>query len=178
MQRMNTTTSLNLAGASSGNGHGQVEHIECNQILPLSGARGEFGQLRIEAEELHRELAETRTRASLAEQRVADLTAMLDDMREQRDRWLAQADRLSSVLTDQQRKAPRWWPWRRSTRDVARLQITHVRDNSNRSEKRLEVSTQSTGPRCLASYAACREMTYRPLLYAPIAVSYSGHENI
>jgi hypothetical protein len=37
-----------------------------------------------------------------------------------------------------------------------------------RSEKRLEVSTQSTGPRCLASYAACREMTYRPLLYAPM----------
>jgi hypothetical protein len=90
---------------------------------------GEFGQLRIEAEELHRELGETRTRAALAEQRVADLTAMLDDMREQRDRWLAQADRLSSVLTDQQRKAPRWWPWRRSTRDAARLQITHVRDN-------------------------------------------------
>ena len=30
-----------------------------------------------------------------------------------------------------------------------------------RAEKRLEVSTQSTGPRCLASYAACREMTYR-----------------
>jgi hypothetical protein len=50
-------------------------------------------------------------------------------MREQRDRWQAQADRLSSVLTDQQRKAPRWWPWRRSTRDAARLQITHVRDN-------------------------------------------------
>ena len=91
----------------------------------------QFGQLRIEAEELHRELAETRTRASLAEQRVADLTALLDDMREQRDRWQAQADRLSSVLTDQQRKAPRWWPWRRSTRDAARLQITHVRENSS-----------------------------------------------
>jgi hypothetical protein len=59
----------------------------------LSGTRREFGQLRIQVEELHRELAETRTRASLAEQRVADLTAMLDDMREQRDRWQAQFDR-------------------------------------------------------------------------------------
>jgi hypothetical protein len=64
----------------------------------LSGARGEFGQLRIEAEELHRELAETRTRSSLAEQRVADLTALLDDMREQRDRWQAQQSGTRSSL--------------------------------------------------------------------------------
>ena len=95
----------------------------------LSGTRGEFGQLRIETEEQHQDLAENLMGASLAEQRVADLTAMLDDMREQRDRWQVQAERMSSALTDQRRKAPRWWPWRRSTRDGARLQITHVRDN-------------------------------------------------
>ena len=95
----------------------------------LSGARAELGQLRIDAAQLHREFAETRERASRAEQQVADLTAMLDDVREQRDRWQAQVDRLSSALTDQQRKPPRWWRWRRSTRDEARPQITHVRDN-------------------------------------------------
>ena len=126
---MNTTTSFTLADAASGTGMLKSSILSAIKSCRLSGARGEFGQLRIEAEELHRELAETRTRASLAEQRVADLTAMLDDMREQRDRWQAQADRLSSVLTDQQRKAPRWWPLRRSTGDAARLQITHVRDN-------------------------------------------------
>ena len=126
---MNTTTSFTLADASSGTGMLKSSILSAIKSCRLSGARGEFGQLRIEAEELHRELAETRTRASLAEQRVADLTAMLDDMREQRDRWQVQAERMSSALTDQRTKAPRWWPWRRSTGDAARLQITHVRDN-------------------------------------------------
>ena len=96
----------------------------------LSGARAELGQLRIEAVQLHRDLAETLERASRAEQRVADLTTMLNDMREQRDRWQAQADRLSSALTER-RKSPQWWRWRRSTWDEARPQITHVRDNSS-----------------------------------------------
>jgi len=95
----------------------------------VNGTRGEFGQLRIETEELRRELTETRTRASVAEQRLADLTTMLNDIREQRDRWQAQADRLSSVLTDQGRRRPRWWPWRRLKRDDTRLRIIHMRDN-------------------------------------------------
>jgi uncharacterized coiled-coil DUF342 family protein len=94
----------------------------------VSSARAEFRQLRIEAAQLHRKLAETRAQATLAEQRMADLTAMLDDMREQRDRWQAQVDRLSSALTDQRRKAPSWWRWQRSTRGDAPPQITHVRD--------------------------------------------------
>jgi hypothetical protein len=126
---MNTTTSLTLADAASATGMVKSSIWSAIKSCRLSDARGEFGQLRIEAAQLHRELAETRARASLAEQRVADLTAMLDDMREQRDRWQAQVDRLSSALTDQRRKAPRWWRWQRSTRHDARPQITHVRDN-------------------------------------------------
>jgi chromosome segregation ATPase len=127
---MNTTTSsFTIADAASGTGMLKSSILSAIKSCRLNGARGEFGQSRIEAEELHRELAETRTRASLAEQRVADLTAMLDDVREQRDRWQAQANQLSSALTDQLRKAPRWWRWRRSTRVEALPQITHVRDN-------------------------------------------------
>ena len=95
----------------------------------LSGARTKSRRLRTEAAELHRELAETRARASLAEARVAALTAMLADMREQRDRWEAEAARLSSALTDQRKKVPRWWRWRRSTRDDGRLQIPDMRDD-------------------------------------------------
>src|SRR5262245_32289506 len=97
--------------------------------IRVNGTRGEVGQLRIETEDLRRELAETRARASAAEQRVADLTAMLTDIREQRDRWHAQADRLGSALTDQAKWASRWWPWRRVKRYDIRLQITHMRDN-------------------------------------------------
>jgi hypothetical protein len=114
---MNTTTSLTLADTASTTGMVKSRIWSAIKSCRLGGARGEFG---------HRELAETRARA--AEQRVADLTAMLDDMREQRDRWHAQVDRLSSALTDQRRKAPRWWRWQRSTRGDARPQITHVRD--------------------------------------------------
>src|ERR1700738_2945396 len=89
---MNTTTSFTLADAASGTGMLKSSILSAIKSCRLSGARGEFGQLRIEAEELHRELGETRTRAALAEQRVADWTAMLDDMREQRDRWQARAE--------------------------------------------------------------------------------------
>ena len=128
---MNTTTSLSLAEAASATGMVKSGILSAIKSCCLSGARAEVGQLRIEVAQLHRELAETRERASRAEQRVADVTAMLDDLREQRDRWQAQADRLSSALTDQRRKSPRWWRWRRSTRDEARPQITHVRDNSS-----------------------------------------------
>jgi hypothetical protein len=76
---MNTTTSLTLADAASGTGMLKSSILSAIKSCRLSGTRGEFGQFRIEAEELHRELAETRTRASLAEQRVADLTTLLDD---------------------------------------------------------------------------------------------------
>jgi len=126
---MNSTTSLTLAEPASATGMVKSGILSAIKSCRFSGARVELGQLRIEAVQLHRDLAETRERAFRAEQRVADLTTMLNDMREQRDRWQAQADRLSSALTDQQRKPPRWWRWRRSTRDEARPQITHVRDN-------------------------------------------------
>ena len=97
--------------------------------IRVNGTRGEFAQLRMQTEELRRELAETRARASAAEQRVTDLTAMLTDIREQRDRWQVQADRLGSALTDQAKRASRWWPWRRVKWDDTRLQITYMRDN-------------------------------------------------
>jgi hypothetical protein len=71
---MNTTTSMILADAASGTGMVKSSVLSAIKSCRLSGARGEFGQLRIEAAELHREL-------------------------------------------------------RRSTRDDARPQITHLRDN-------------------------------------------------
>jgi hypothetical protein len=131
---MNTTTSLTLPDGASGTGMAKSSIFSAIKSCRLGGTRHEFGQLRSEAAELHRELAEARTRASLAEQRVADLTAMLDDMREQRDKWHAQADRLSSALTDRPRKARRWWQWRRSIRDIARPQITDMRENPSNSK--------------------------------------------
>jgi len=81
MECMDTTTSLPPTGSTPGTGRLKSSILSAITSCRVNGARGEFGQLRIETEELRRELAETRTRASVAEQRVADLTAMLDDSR-------------------------------------------------------------------------------------------------
>ena len=67
----------------------------------LSGLRDELGQWRIEAAELHRVYApaganvELRIRLALADERLSDLKARLDDTRQQRDRWQPQAERLA-----------------------------------------------------------------------------------
>jgi len=129
MEYMDTTTSLSPIDSAHGTGRLKSSILSAITSCRVNGTRGEFGQLRIETEELRRELAETRTRSSVAEQRVADLSTMLNDIREQRDRWQAQADRLGSLLTDQGRRGPRWWRWRRPKRNETRLQITDMREN-------------------------------------------------
>ena len=53
-------------------------------------------------------LAAVRMRADLAEQRLADLREALRDMREQRDKWRAVAERL------QWAERKRWWSFRRA----------------------------------------------------------------
>jgi hypothetical protein len=125
MECMDTMTSVPATDSMAATGRFRSSILSA---IRVNGTRGEIGQLRIETEELRRQLAETRARASAAEQRVLDLTAMLTDIREQRDRWQAQADRLGSALTDQAKRASRWWPWRRLKRDDTRLQIMHMRD--------------------------------------------------
>jgi len=98
MECMDTTTSLSPIDSAHGTGRLKSSILSAITSCRVNGTRGEFGQLRIETEELRRELAETRTRSSVAEQRVADLSTMLNDIREQRDRWQAQADRLGSLF--------------------------------------------------------------------------------
>jgi hypothetical protein len=111
----------------------------------ISGTRDDLGQWHIEAVELHRifppvasaaepadaahqyadaaVIAEANARASLAEQRLSELKVMLDDMRQDRDRWVAesvawrsQAEASQRLLTDQRERQPQsWWQWLRST---------------------------------------------------------------
>ena len=129
MECMDTTMSLPPTDSAPRMGRLKSSILSAITSCRVNGTRSDFGQLLIETEEMRRELAETRTRASVAEQRMADLTAMLNDIREQRDRWQAQADRLGSLLTDQGKRAPRWWRWRRPKRNETRLQITDMREN-------------------------------------------------
>jgi excisionase family DNA binding protein len=92
----------------------------------LTGTKDALGQWRIEPAELHRvyapaqrngadnnarhgataALVEAQHRAELAEQRLAMLTLVLEDLRVQRDKWQQQAERLA--LTDARAQRP-WW---------------------------------------------------------------------
>ncbi len=97
----------------------------------ISAGRDEFGQWAIEPCELHRvypaiaddtdmgngageravtvdatAVAEANARAALSEARISDLKSMLDDVREQRDRWQQQVERLTALAITDQRKEP------------------------------------------------------------------------
>src|SRR6202040_1863859 len=95
----------------------------------ISAGRNEFGQWAIEPCELHRvypaltdesgtengtgeravtegetALGQAKARAALAEARLSDFKTMLDDIREQRDCWQQQAERLAALAITDQRK--------------------------------------------------------------------------
>jgi hypothetical protein len=113
----------------------------------ISGTKDEFGQWCIEPCELHRVyppltdvtdsnhaeeraviggdigvLAEATLRAALAEERLLDLKAMLEEMRggaeelkRDRDEWRTQAQALRLALPKPEPKPQTWWQWLRST---------------------------------------------------------------
>jgi hypothetical protein len=58
-----------------------------------------------------RERAELEARARIAEERVADMKAQMEELRRQRDAWQEQAERLA--LAPPKPEARRWWPWGR-----------------------------------------------------------------
>ena len=51
-------------------------------------------------------LAEANAGAALAEARLSDFKTMLEDIREQRDRWQQQAERVAALAITDQRKEP------------------------------------------------------------------------
>ena len=69
----------------------------------------------VQVAELRAELQAERIRVAGLQERLADKDATVADLREDRDRWRAQAERL--VLTDQREEAKkptrRWWQLRR-----------------------------------------------------------------
>jgi hypothetical protein len=56
-------------------------------------------------------VAELRTRLTLAEERLSELKAMLEDMRRDRDAWREQAQ---TRLLPAPAARMSWWPWRRT----------------------------------------------------------------
>ncbi len=117
-----------LAAAATATGLNKTTVLRAIKSGKITGTKTDDGEWRVEPAELHRvfppvskaetatvptatedalAMAELRHRAALAEARLSDLKAALEDMREQRDKWQSQADRLATgAVTDQR---PRGW---------------------------------------------------------------------
>jgi hypothetical protein len=136
--------SYTLGQAAKAVGMSKTSILRSIRAGRISAGRDEFGQWAIEPCELHRvypaltddtgtgngtgeravaggdtAVAEANARAALAEARLFDFKSMLDDTREQRDRWQQQAERLAALAISDQRKQPapeqsqswrRWMP--------------------------------------------------------------------
>ena len=122
---------LNLREAAEHVGMSKSSIFRAIKIGRLSATRDEHGGVQIDPSELARVFprAEERARTVQGEQRgtapsteelrvqnaelaarVALLTQMVDDLKGERNRWAAQAERLA--LTGP--PARTWWPWRRT----------------------------------------------------------------
>ena len=123
--------SYTLGQAAKAVGMSKTSILRSIKAGRMSAGRDELGQWAIEPCELHRvyppltqdtdtgngtgeravtggetALAEAHARAGLAEARMSDFKSMLDDIREQRDRWQQQAERLAALAITDQRKEP------------------------------------------------------------------------
>jgi hypothetical protein len=118
--------SYTLAAAAKAVGLNKTTILRAIKSGKISGVKDENGEWHVEPAELHRVYrpvagSVTRTdapqpyatsdeelsaRAFLAEQRLSDLKALLDEIRAERDAWRDQAQRLA--LTDQRERRP-WW---------------------------------------------------------------------
>jgi hypothetical protein len=121
--------SYTLGQAAKAVGMSKTSILRSIKAGRISAGRDEFGQWAIEPCELHRvypaladetgtgngtgergvtgegaAFAQANARADLAEARVSDFKSMLDDIREQRDRWQQQAERLAALAITDQRK--------------------------------------------------------------------------
>jgi hypothetical protein len=124
-----------LAAAASATGTNKTTILRAIKSHKISATKDEHGVWRVEPVELHRvyppvtrsdapadatqryatgeNTSDDAIRAALAESRLSDLKAALEDMRGERDRWRAMAERLA--ITDQRPALRRsWWPWRRT----------------------------------------------------------------
>jgi hypothetical protein len=106
-----------ISGAIDEHGHWHLEPAELHRVYPpVAGLAENSGAAQRDAVFEAVAAAELRFKVALAEQRLSELKADLEDMRSQRNAWQAQAERIS--LRDQraqqepQEQRSRWW-WRR-----------------------------------------------------------------
>lgn len=119
--------SYTLAAAAAATGLNKTTIFRAIRSGKISGTKDAHGQWLVEPAELHRVYPpdagshsrsdapqrdavadlELQVKALLAEQRLSDIKAALEDMRGQRDAWQAQAERLA--ITDQRQPEASLW---------------------------------------------------------------------
>jgi hypothetical protein len=107
--------SSKISGSKDEHGYWQIDPAELHRVYPpIAGPSASQGAARRDAAFEAVAAAELQFRVALAERRLSDLNADLDDMRSQRNAWQAQAERLTLAY---QRAPPversRWWRRRR-----------------------------------------------------------------
>ena len=129
--------SYTLAAAAAAVGLNKTTILRAIKIGKISARMDEHGHWRIEPAELHRvyppaashpdsnaaaqreavfeavAAAELQFKVALAEQRLAELKADLEDMRSQRNAWQAQAERLAIADSRAEPEQRSHWWWRR-----------------------------------------------------------------
>ena len=95
-----------LSATKDAHGVWQIESAEVTRVYPpASKSNGANSQSHSIVKPQAVALIEAQHRAELAEQRLTDLKVALDDMKGQRDKWQAQAERLALAPP----AATSWW---------------------------------------------------------------------
>jgi excisionase family DNA binding protein len=95
-----------LSATRDGRGQWRIEPGELHRIYPPASSNGAPATQRTFTQQSA--LIEALGRATLAEQRLDDLRAALDDLRTQRDKWQLQAEATQRLLLDATAQRP-WW---------------------------------------------------------------------
>jgi hypothetical protein len=85
-----------LSATRREDGSWSIDGAELGRYIEVNGHRFRSETVSSERPDIPRsDMAELRARADLAEQRLADLRAMYEDMKQQRDKWETVAQRLA-----------------------------------------------------------------------------------
>jgi hypothetical protein len=124
-----------LSYQTSDTGERLIDTSELDRVFPIQAPASDTESARNDAPSLqrnetqvalHAQLETERAKVALLQERVADKEGVITDLREDRDRWRAQAEKTTLLLTDQRqqqeaREQPsppsalphrrRWWPF-------------------------------------------------------------------
>jgi excisionase family DNA binding protein len=88
----------------------KIDPSELHRVYPPTVSTEQRETLNVAASEHSNDslVRELQARLEAAQERIADKDSVIDDLREDRDRWRQQA---TALLEDHRRAKRSWWPW-------------------------------------------------------------------